>query len=201
VGKLEILANNNIKKLDFVIVPVKIGTAKNNTGKLIKGEKEELINSLKQFYIDANIEEIKDAFKFLYKDNKEAFFPNGKIINGNINHYIEPKFDKKYPQYKNHIKIFLFSNGAKLKGTDIVGIARYLGAKSVALFGTRKLDYKIISHEVLHALSLRHVFDNDAKYQFTKGSTKNIMDYGKKLYFTSSYQWQRVQQYIKVQDL
>ena len=49
-----------------------------------------------------------------------------------------------------------------------------------------------IPHEVMHALDLEHTFDSKEVYHFTKGATKNYMDYDNKKKYTFKWQWEKM---------
>ncbi len=55
----------------------------------------------------------------------------------------------------------------------------------------KKTDVEI-PHEVMHALDLEHTFDSKEVYHFTKGATKNYMDYDNSKEYTFKWQWEKM---------
>ena len=51
-----------------------------------------------------------------------------------------------------------------------------------------------IPHEIMHALGLEHTFDPKETYLFTKGATKNYMDYDNKKKYTFKWQWVKMRE-------
>ena len=51
-----------------------------------------------------------------------------------------------------------------------------------------------IPHEIMHALGLEHTFDPKETYLFTKGATKNYMDYDNSKEYTFKWQWVKMRE-------
>lgn len=49
-----------------------------------------------------------------------------------------------------------------------------------------------IPHELIHALDLEHTFDSEEVHHFTKGATKNYMDYDNSKEYTFKWQWEKM---------
>lgn len=116
----------------------------------------------------------KRAIKVLNKYNKTK--GGDKLVE-----FMEKKFNKKHPIYKDHYKVFIFGDrGGKninKKYTGLGGYAKAINSKAVAAFDGR--TDATITHETLHAIGLHHTFSTDKKnpFSYKKGATYNIMDY------------------------
>ena len=60
-----------------------------------------------------------------------------------------------------------------------------------------------IPHEIMHVLDLEHTFDSKETYLFTKGATKNYMDYDNSKEYTFKWQWElaRASEWIAKQKI
>lgn len=84
---------------------------------------------------------------------------------------------------------------------QVRGSAFDLGSKYLILYKGFEEYPKIVVHEILHCLELRHSFDDDAKHMFKPYETENFMDYvygeendnRKQLW---KWQWQIIWNYI-----
>ncbi|WP_222931250.1 hypothetical protein, partial [Xanthovirga aplysinae] len=72
----------------------------------------------------------------------------------------------------------------------LAGYAKAINSKAVVLFdGKRKAT---VTHEILHAMGLRHSFDNNASFGYQKKITQNIMDYSRTRKSTWLWQWKQL---------
>ena len=200
IGNLDVLANNDRKELDIIMVPVKLEiNYKNETeGKILLNDNENLTNSLGQAYIKANIETFDGLFDLVGDDGLEPYMiknqKNKNIINRykDLNDYLNPLFNKKFPEHKHKIKVFFINENVPLgPNSNLLGRADDINSSSVIIY---KKGNRIISHEVFHALGLYHTFSYNTKFRMKKSSTRNIMDYKKGNYFSFSWQWKKLQQ-------
>lgn len=126
----------------------------------------------------------------------------------------QKEFEKLYPDDDNHIVMFLVNKQAPETTTNktektitenplyqVRGSAFDLGSKYLILYKGFEEYPKIVVHEILHCLELRHSFDDDAKHMFKPYETENFMDYvygeendnRKQLW---KWQWQIIWNYI-----
>ena len=199
IGKLELLANNNRKVIDIIMVRIKLELNENDpkNGKILAGDNKALINSLAQAYIKAKIETFDGLFDLVSEEKIEPYLYTEsdtkiKRIKSyvDLNEFFEPMFNEKYPEHKNKIKVFFI--GENMKNTDnvrLLGLADSVHSTSVTIF---KSGNSSLSHEVFHALGLYHVFDKHEYYQTKKWESKNIMDYGEGKYYSYSWQWKKL---------
>ncbi|WP_238528001.1 hypothetical protein [Aquimarina agarivorans] len=178
----------------------KKGTTKNRSSIC---EDEVLNKFLKQGYISLENDEVEfdltqldpktnkpkysDFNKnFSFKDTRDP--QQTKILNKFHNSanqslvgFVETEFNKAHPKYANHFKVFFFGDrgGKKNKKTGKIkglgGYAKGFKKQSVVAFSSK--SEATVTHELLHAIGLRHTFDGKATYQYKKGATYNIMDY------------------------
>ncbi|NQY53551.1 MAG: hypothetical protein HRT42_08240 [Campylobacteraceae bacterium] len=201
IGKLEVLANNDRKELDIIVIRVKMQINDNveaTEGKILSSDNKNLRNSLGQAYLKANIEEFDGLFNLVGDKGLEPYLiknqKNKNIINRykDLNDYLNPLFNKKFPEHKHKIKVFFINEHVPLgPNSNLLGRADDINSSSVIIY---KKGNRIISHEVFHALGLYHTFSYNTKFRMKKSSTRNIMDYKKGNYFSFSWQWKKLQQ-------
>jgi hypothetical protein len=156
----------------------------------------------RQAYITSNVEvlnENKEKRDFIISSRDNDFLDHYKLRDGkkqvldSINSYLEPKFNSQFKGYENTLKVFFLNlpgYSAEPK-KDLLGVARSINSTSATILYR---GYKVLAHEVFHALGLHHNFNEKAKYTFKKESTKNIMDYTKgNKFFSTSWQWKQLQ--------
>jgi hypothetical protein len=205
----------------FVKVTTNIAKRKvgNTTNKSGKPEKEMLERYLKQAYIKLELAE--EDFDLTLPDptTNKPQYPNfnknytlldnitdpsnpTKILNKYNNTkggdslavYMEKTYNKAVPKYKDYFKIFFFGErGGRKDGASIKGLAGHAkGFNSLCAImyaGKRKAT---VTHELLHAMGLKHSFDDNAKFGYKKKVTQNIMDYSKTRKNTWLWQWKKL---------
>jgi hypothetical protein len=193
----------------------KTGNTTNKTG---KPEKEMLERYLKQAYIKLDLaEEVFDITlpdpttkKLKYPDfNKDYHLidtrdpKKPKILNKNNNtlgsdslaEHMENIYNIEMPKYKDYYKIFFFGDrGGRMKrDKNIIGLAGHAkdfnSLCAIMYSGKRKAT---VTHELLHAMGLKHSFSDSADYGYKKKATQNIMDYSKTRKNTWLWQWKKL---------
>ena len=131
-----------------------------------------------------------------YTWNKYTKYPNytykgNAIINASdLQNDAIAEYERKYPKDEHTIVMFLYNKRrpkikidkvnktiTELEGEDIAGNAFDFGSKYLMLYTGFEDHFRIVIHEILHCLSLRHSFDEIAKHKFKSYETQNFMDY------------------------
>jgi hypothetical protein len=205
VGKLQLLANAKRYQMDILLVRLETNLNRKET-KIKKGTleklpiKERLTKFLGQAYITPNIEilpqtlEIDSSNKSLQKYIGKRNKTKTNVFVNDINDYLRLNFDKAYPEYKNHLKIFFTEELAYLGKMPLYGLADDIGGRHCTIFKKGIKRMSTTAHEALHTLGLEHSFRYKSKYYMKKHSTHNLMDYANKLLvFTWDWQWKIIQ--------
>jgi hypothetical protein len=193
------------------------GNTINKTG---KPEKEMLERYLKQAYIKLDLAEEEFKLTQLDLSTKKLKYPDFnkdytlldnvthptkpvKILNKNSNtisadslaEHMEKIYNAEMPKYKDYFKIFFFgeTGGRMKKNKSIVrlaGLAKDFNSLcAIMSAGKRKAT---VTHELLHAMGLKHSFSDSADYGYKKKATQNIMDYSKTRKNTWLWQWKKL---------
>ena len=203
----------------------KTGNTKNTSGKC---EDEIIIKYLKQALVDAKIEETfldmtaldPVTKKLKYPDFNKDYILKDPVTRKNLLNkvhnttgdklvtHMETVFNKKHSEHTNAYKVFFFGDtGGRYdtknkKVIKLGGYAKKNPSKAVAVFSGK--NNATVVHELLHAMSLHHTFDNNATYGYKKGETYNIMDYShlsqygsKKRNMIWFWQWKRLWKTLK----
>ncbi|MCD8411113.1 PAAR-like protein [Tenacibaculum finnmarkense] len=134
---------------------------------------------------------------------------NNTLGSDSLAEYMENIYNIEMPKYKDYYKIFFFGDrgGRKIytitknsagkrvrKDTGeikgLAGHARDFNSLSAIMYkGKRKAT---VTHELLHAMGLKHSFDDSADYGYKLKKTENIMDYSKTRKNTWLWQWKKL---------
>lgn len=205
LGQLNILKNDKANRYQAKVVFIKVKTelikGTSNTGD-DTGEKEFLEKYLKQALIKLDLStEMLDLSTDAAFNKKFAGMGKGYIDSRvDIHNYLNKKMDAKY---RDHLKIYFIPEKCPVfdsKGTVIArvnGQAEAIPSKAVVLFEGHNTS--TTTHESIHALGVRHTFDDKASYGYKKGETINIMDYShqsihgsKQRIMTWHWQWKQI---------
>ncbi|WP_338813238.1 type VI secretion system tube protein TssD [Bernardetia sp. Wsw4-3y2] len=197
LGQLNILPNDKSHRFRKDVVFVKVKTNLTGTGRFKEGDSTDedilLRRYLRQAFIrldlapTINLDLRNDnTFNTSFADTR-----NGLINRTNgIHAYLAGKISA---QYNNYLKVYFIDeecpkieNGVKIG--LVVGKAESFSAKDVIIF--KGHNKKTTSHETMHAMGLRHPFDNASTYIFEKNHTQNIMDYSHNVGIDCIYTWQ-----------
>lgn len=199
-------AHRKVANVVFVRVKTNLkGTGKGKKGSTQnkKGicEDEMLYKFLQQGYIKLENDDVEFDLTQLDPKTKKLKYPNfninftlldnnqtppEKIVNKYHNttnrklvDFMETEFNKTFPTYANHFKVFFFGDrgGKKIEKAvwGLGGYAKGFNTKSVIVFNGS--NETTVTHELLHAIGLKHSFSNSGQFSYQKGETYNIMDY------------------------